>query len=243
VNATVVQLTLRTLLGRRRAWLLLVLPLVLVLLAVLLRLTVEPGPRDQAAADLLAVFAIGTIVPLLGLIAGTGAVGPEIDDGSIIYLLAKPLNRHAIALSKLAVAVGVVTGFGALPVALAGLLLSGTGSGIAVGFGLAALVAGVVYCAVFLLLAVVTRNAVVAGLLYVLVWESLVGSFVPGAQALSVQQWALSLARSVVDPGGGVVVTTAVGAGVGLPLLAAVGVAAAVLTGSRLRSLRLAGDE
>ncbi len=37
-----------------------------------------------------------------------------------------------------------------------------------------------------------SRNAVVIGLLYALIWESLVGTFVPGAQTLSVQQWALA---------------------------------------------------
>ena len=41
-------------------------------------------------------------MPLLGLIAGTGAIGPEIDEGSIVYLLAKPLNRYSIVVTKLA---------------------------------------------------------------------------------------------------------------------------------------------
>ena len=51
-------------------------------------------------------------MPLLSLIAGTGSIGPEIDDGSIVYLLAKPLNRYSIVVTKLAVAIGVVIVFG-----------------------------------------------------------------------------------------------------------------------------------
>ena len=119
-------------------------------------------------------------MPLLGLIAGTGSIGPEIDDGSIVYLLSKPLSRFSIVLTKAVVAVGVITVFGALAVLLAGLVLSGTSDNLAVGYAVGALVAGVAYGTFFLLLAVLTRHAVVVGLLYALIWETLVGSYVPG---------------------------------------------------------------
>jgi ABC-2 type transport system permease protein len=102
----------------------------------------------------------------------------------------------------------------------------------------------VAYCALFLLLAVLTRNAVVIGLIYALVWETLIGSLVPGAQALSIQQWALALTRVVVgDPADALEVTAAVRPEVALPLLAVVTVGATVFAGSRLRSLRLTGEE
>lgn len=244
MNATVAMLTARMLLGRRRALLLLALPAVLLVLSVVVRLTVSEANRSDVAVGLLGAFAVATVVPLLGLIAGTGAIGPEIDDGSIVYLLAKPVSRHSIVLTKLAVAVAVVTAFAALPVLFAGLVLAGTADGLAVGYGLAAFVAGVAYCALFLLLAVLTRNAVVVGLLYALVWESLVGSIVPGAQALSIQQWSLALTRAVVgDTADLLGVTSAVRLGVAVPLLAVLVVATTYAAGSRLRSLRLAGDE
>ena len=69
---------------------------------------------------------------------------------------------------------------------------------LAVAYAVGALVAGVAYCALFLLLAVLTRNAVVVGLVYALVWEAAVGNSVPGAQALSIQQWSLAVTRAVV---------------------------------------------
>ena len=137
------------------------------------------------------------LLPLLGLIAGTGVIGPEIDDGSIVYLLAKPLNRPVIVVTKLAVAIGVITLFGALPMFIAGMVLVGE-VGFALSYAIGALAAGMAYCALFLLLAVVTRNAVVIGLLYALIWESLIGQFVPGAQALSIQQWGLALTERFV---------------------------------------------
>ena len=192
------------------------------------------------APELLTAFGLAVLMPLLGLIAGTGAIGPEIDEGSIVYLLAKPLNRYSIVLTKLVVAIGVVVAFGVLPVAVAGVVLTGEVGAVTVAFTVGALAAGVAYCAVFLLLAVVTRNAVVIGLIYALIWESLVGGFVPGAQALSIQQWSLAVVqeaarrrRRAPRPGRGRRLRHGAGAAV------VVTVAATAYAGSRLQTLRL----
>jgi ABC-2 type transport system permease protein len=242
MNGTVALLTARSLLGRRRALLLLGLPVVLLLLAVLARALA--GKDADVTVGILGGFALATLVPLLGLIAGTGAIGPEIDDGSIVYLLSKPLSRHSIATTKVFVAIGVITVFAALPTLLAGLILSGTSNRLAAAYGLGALLAGVAYSALFLLLAVVTRHAVVLGLIYALVWESLVGNFVPGAQTLSVQQWALAVTAAVLgDRASPLNVSSAVSLAVAVAFLAVLILGSTWYAGWRLRSLRLTSDE
>jgi len=242
MNPTVARLTARSLLGRRRAYLLMALPGVLILLCILVRLLA--GEDNDITVGILGGFALSTLVPLLGLIAGTGSIGPEIDDGSIVYLLSKPLSRHSIAGTKAAVAATVVTVFAALPVLVAGLVLAGTSDGLAAGYFLGALVAGLAYATLFLLLAVVTRHAVVIGLIYALIWESLVGSYVPGAQALSIQQWSLALTAKVVGPRADALnVTSAVSLGVAVPLLVLLAAGSTWYAGRRLRSLRLTSDE
>ena len=242
MNATVARLTARSLLGRRRAYLLMALPGVLILLCILVRLLA--GEDNDITVGILGGFALSTLVPLLGLIAGTGSIGPEIDDGSIVYLLSKPLSRHSIAGTKAAVAATVVTVFAALPVLVAGLVLAGTSDGLAAGYFLGALVAGLAYATLFLLLAVVTRHAVVIGLIYALIWESLVGSYVPGAQALSIQQWSLALTANVVGSRAEALnVTSAVSLGVAVPLLVLLAAGSTWYAGRRLRSLRLTSDE
>jgi len=242
MNATVAQLTARSLLGRRRALVLLALPAVLLVLCGLVRLLA--GSDQRIGVNLLSTFALGTVVPLLALIAGTGAIGPEIDDGSIVYLLSKPLSRRTIVHTKLAISVGTVLVVAALPVLVAGLLMLGTADRLAIGFAVAAAVAGIAYCALFLLLAVVTRNAVVIGLVYALVWEAVIGNFVPGAQAVSIQQWSLALTDRIVgsrlaelDVRPAVELTTAV------PLLLAVLIGCTWYAGTRLRSIRLSSAE
>jgi ABC-2 type transport system permease protein len=241
MNATVAQLTARSLLGGRRVILLIALPGVLVLLAVIARGLA--GPDNDVAVGVLSGFAMGTLVPLLGLIGGTGAIGPEIDDGSIIYLLSKPLSRFSIATTKVAVAVAVISVFAAVPTLLAGLILSGP-SRLAVAFAVGALVAGAAYGTLFVLLAVITRHAVVIGLLYALIWETLVGSYVPGARALSIRQWALAVTEKALgDQADPLKVESAVNLGVGVVFLLIIIVGGTWLAGSMLRSLRLTSDE
>ena len=241
MNSTIAALTLRTLLGRRRAWLLLVLPAALLLLSLLLRLTVGEEDRTDAAVVVLGAFAIATVIPLLALIAGTGALGGEIDDGSIVYLLSKPVSRHVIVTTKLAVSAAVLAVFGAVPVLLSGLVLVGWADRLAVAYGVGALVAGTTYCAAFLLLSVLTRNAVVVGLVYALVWEAGVGNVLPGAQALSIQQWSLAVTRLIVgeDRADALDLTAAVRPQIAIVLLVVVLVGATYGAGRLLRSLRL----
>jgi ABC-2 type transport system permease protein len=158
--------------------------------------------------------------------------------------LSKPLSRFSIVLSKVVVAIAVITVFGSVTVLLAGLVLSGTSDNLAVGYGIGALIAGIGYGTLFLLLAVVTRHAVVIGLLYALIWETLVGSYVPGAQTLSIQQWSLAITEKVVGPDAEQLgITSAVSLGAAIPLLLVVIVGSTWYAGWRLRSLRLTSDE
>ncbi|WP_088318818.1 ABC transporter permease subunit [Kineosporia sp. R_H_3] len=242
MNATVARLTVRGLLGRRRALLLLVLPLVLVGMAAVVR--VVAGADDGTAVGLVGGFGLGTIVPLVALLAGTGSIGPEIDDGSIVYLLSKPISRFTILVSKLATAVVVALALGALPLAAAMLVLADSPGALVVPYLLGAAAACTAYAALFLCLAVVTRNAVIVGLLYAIVWETTVAGFVPGAQNLSVRQWSLGLTEALLgadaDRFG---VTAAVAASTGGALLVALTVAATYHGARRLQTLPLTSAE
>ncbi|MFC8129437.1 ABC transporter permease [Streptomyces sp. NPDC057302] len=237
-DPTVARLTYRALLGRRRALILFALPVLLIVISAAVR--GFSGPDDQVASDLLGGFALATMVPIIGVIAGTGAIGPEIDDGSVVYLLSKPIKRPTIIITKLTVAIAVTMAFSAVPTFIAGMILNGNGQQIAVAYTIAALVASIAYAALFLLLGTITRHAVVFGLVYALVWEALFGSLVAGARTLSVQQWSLAVAQKTA---GGDLVTSDVGLPVATVLLVGVTVLATWYAGQKLRSLTLAGEE
>ncbi len=237
-HPTVARLTYRALLGRRRALLLFALPLLLLVITAAVRAL--SGADDTTANHLLQGFALSSMVPLVGVIAGTGAIGPEIDDGAIVYLLAKPIRRSTIIVTKLLVAIGVTMAFSAIPTLIAGYILNGNGQNLAIAYCVATAVASVTYAAIFLLLGVLTRHAVVVGLVYALVWETVIGNIVPGAQTLSVQQWALAVGQKLAH---GNLVDSAVSLPTGIVLLAAVTVVATWYAARRLRTLKPVGDE
>ncbi|MFI6476530.1 ABC transporter permease [Nonomuraea sp. NPDC050663] len=238
MNTVVAGITFRAMLGRRRIVLLILLPVFLIGMAFALRLL---GDADQATAvSLLQAFSIGTMLPLLGLIAGTGVIAPEIDDGTIIHLLSKPISRPVIAQTKFLVAATMLVLFAAIPTYAAAWILIREEAGIALGFAIGATVAGFAYAAVFLLLGVVTKHAVAIGVVYALIWEGLIGNFVPGARKFSIQQWGQTIADQLTDVP---FLKSDVAIGFAVPALVIVTVGAVVLAGLRLRSFSLTGDE
>jgi ABC-2 type transport system permease protein len=238
MNPTIAMITFRAMLGRKRALLLLGLPLILLILSVVLR---AAGQNDlDVSADVIQQFGLATLLPLLALIAGTGVIGPEIDDGQIMYVLTKPIPREVIVLTKLVVAIVLTTAFATVPTLVAGLVLTGTTAQLTPAFTVGVLIGGVAYSAVFVALAVASRNAVTIGLLYALVWESLLGSFAPGAKSASIQQWCLSITDALTDASP---VTSTVDLPLAITLLVVVTAAGTLLATFRLRSLPVASAD
>jgi ABC-2 type transport system permease protein len=238
VSPTIVRLGVRSVFGRRRGILLFLLPLVLVGLAVLVRVLV--GDDLGAAADTLYGLGLVVIVPLVALLATTGVLAPEIDDGSIAYLLAKPISRHTIVVSKLVVAGSCVLLFAAVPMLIAGLVLALDDPKLGAGFALGSLAGGLAYCALFALLSVMTRHAVVVGLIYMLIWEGLLGGLLDGVRWLSVTRWAGAIIDQVTD---GINLVEGLGTVYAVAATVVVLVAGTWLTGRKLRAFNLTGDE
>lgn len=238
VHRTVLRIGVRSVFGRRRGALLAVLPVVLVGLATLVRVLVGRDPT--AAQDVLYALGLAVIMPLVALLATSGVLAPELDDGSISYLLAKPVPRHAIVLSKLLVAVACVVLFAVLPVLAAGLVLLADVPELALGFALGALTGGVAYCALFAWLSVLTRHAVVVGLVYLLIWEGLLGGLLDGVRWLSLTRWAAAVAQQVAP---GFEVVDDLGTTYAVTATAVVVVLGTWLTAQRLRGFNLTGDE
>jgi len=238
LSPTVVRLGTRSVFGHKRGVLLFLLPLVLLGLAGLIRGLAGQDPR--VAVDVLTSLGLTVVVPLGALLATTGLLAPEIDDGSISYLLAKPISRHTIVLSKLLVALGCVVAFAVVPMFVAALILYTEEPGLALAFAAGSLAGGAAYCALFAFLSVLTRHAVVIGLLYLLVWEGLLGGLLDGVRWLSVTRWARAITEEV-SPGFDVVDN--LGPTYAVIATLVVLVLGTYFTGRRLRAFNLTGDE
>lgn len=195
-------LTLRQLVGRGRTLVMGVLAVLPVLLAVVYRLGSEDVDRQEwAASILLDGLIVTTLLPLVALVYGTAAIGAEIDDGTAVYLLTKPVSRTRIMLAKLLAAwlltsaTVLVSGLGAAAIALAGT----SQGGILPAFAVALVVGSLVYTALFLMLSVRTSRALIAGLVYVFVWEGVVNGLFAGTRLLSVRHATLAVADALLD--------------------------------------------
>lgn len=235
INTTVLRITLRGLLGRRRFLLLLPLPALVAGLALLAdSLGAEPA---EWAQPILIGLGVVVVLPLLALIIGASVLGSEIDDGTIVHILAKPLPRREILLSKLVVAVVVTAVAVGAGMALAG-LVAGSGR-LVLGLLAGTAVGAVAYGAFFLALSLVTRRPVLVGLLYILIWEGLLGNLVSGTRVLSIQQYVISVAEWAA---GTTLFSGNLSVPVSLSMAGAVTVAATALAIDRLRSFSVAGE-
>ena len=198
MNGVIARITLRQLLSRRRTLLLLLLGGVLVLVAGIFRLAGEEARALPFTAGLLGNLGVGTLMPLVALIFGTGAIGAEIEDGTAIFLLAKPISRRTIVLTKLAVAAVCSAALTCGPMLLAGLISAGgLGEGLVPGMVAAAAIGSLLYCAIFVVVSLVTSRAFVFGLAYVLIWEGLLAGLFAGTRTFSVRQLTLAFADSI----------------------------------------------
>ncbi|MEU0549238.1 ABC transporter permease subunit [Micromonospora sp. NPDC005979] len=233
--STITWITARGLFGRRRFLLLLPLPLVLLGLAVLCR-SLGVDPR-QWGPPVLVGLGLAVVLPVVALIIGTGVLGAEIDDGTVVHILTKPLPRWQIVLPKLAVATGVTAATVAVPLYVAGVLADSVRLGLALAA--ASALGALAYSALFLALSLITRRPVLLGLVYVLIWEGLLGNFVSGTKVLSIQQYVIALADRLAPSG---LLETSVSVPVAGVMTALVSVGFTVLAIDRLRSFSVAGE-
>lgn len=202
MNTTVFFLTLRQIGGRRRVLLGGLLTLIVpVGMALIYRAGDFDDPLDWTANVLLKNIIMTAVLPLACLLLGTSALGSEIEDGTAVYLLSKPVPRRAIILAK-ALAAFVMSAAFLLPAtAIAPLLsLEGTqGDGIVAGFFAAAVLGIVAYTVLFVLLSIITSRALFIGLAYVFIWEGAVGDLFTGTRYFSIRQYCLGIADALSD--------------------------------------------
>lgn len=192
----VTTLTVRQFTGGRTAKLAMALSLIPALFAVIY--AVRPWGVTPAGflGDMFRELFLPTLLPIVVLLPATAAFGEELEDGTLPYLLMKPISRVRIVLGKYLAATLV-----ALPALLIGLVvttlvasrgreLEALGSRF-VGMAGASAVATLLLGAVFLLVSLFVPRALLAGIIYVFVWESLLGRFLPGVRAISSREQAL----------------------------------------------------
>jgi ABC-2 type transport system permease protein len=220
----IARVTLRALVSRRRTVLMLLLAAVPILVGVLVRANTDGIGEVGPTLDGLVVR---IILPLVALVFGTAALGSELEDGTAVHLLTKPIGRSTIVLAKVAVA-GTLTAALVVPSTLVTVLLltrpyeDGVGNAISLGIGV--LAGSYLYASIFAALSIITSRGLILGLGYALIWEGLLAGLLPGTQVFSVREYVRGIVHAV-SPG---VIDSIVGTGALVYAAIALGAALAI---------------
>jgi ABC-2 type transport system permease protein len=197
-RAPIAAVTLRGLLDRRRTWLMVGLAAIPI---VLTALVAGFGEADIEASDFDTLI-IRTVLPLIALVFGTAAIGSELDEGTIVYLLTKPVGRMRIVLSKAIVAAGLTAALivpSALLTGVVAVINDADLLGVGAAYAIAAAVGGAAYVTLFLSISTFTSRALAIGLGYVMLWEGILADLLEGTRILSIRQATLAVARELAD--------------------------------------------
>jgi len=200
LDMTVVWLTWRQLFARRRIYVAAAFALLPVIFTIFFKFAADDyeGARLAFFSGVSRELIIGTLVPLAAALFGTTAFGGEVDDGTLVYLLVKPIPRWRIVFSKYIVAVLSTVGVMIPAMVLPWLMLSGPDLPFDVlrGFLLGGAGGAAIYCALFLSLGLATRRALVFSLLYVIAFEAVLSRNLVGVKSLSVREFAVAMSQA-----------------------------------------------
>ena len=192
----VTTLTVRQFTGGRTVRLVLALSLIPVLFAAIYVARPWEVTPNEFAVDLYRELIVPTLLPIVVLLPATAAFGNELEDGTLPYLLMKPVSRLRLVLGKYAAV--LLVSIPALLVGLAATMLiaaqaprAGDLGRILAAMAGASAAAAALLGAVFLLVSLVIPRALLAGMIYIFAWESLLGRFLPGVRAISSREQAL----------------------------------------------------
>ncbi len=167
----------------------------ILVLAIALGINRQVSDQQQAIADgvsLVTALGIGLMVPIVSLVLSSSTLGELIEDETIVYLWHRPLARWKLAVAAWLASASVAIPLTTLPLALAGFIASrdaSTAAAIALATGLASLA----YGALFVLLGLLFRRALIWGLIYLFIWELFVANVGGGSAQLSIRTYPLSV--------------------------------------------------
>jgi ABC-2 type transport system permease protein len=201
LNRTIMWVTFRQLFTRQRFITALVISLVPLIIAISQKAT--HGAYDMETGRFLVgmykEFVIGTLLPLVAVVFGSSAFGTEMTEGTIVYTLVKPEPRWRVVLSKFVVA-ALATVLVMVPaVFLPWALVDKTEFPLSVPMIIlgGAAIGALLYSALFIALSIMSKRALVMGLVYIIVVEFTLSRQAAGVKSFSVRELVLTATSKI----------------------------------------------
>lgn len=190
-------LTLRQLAGKWRVIIIVVLSILPIVMAIASTIGQDSTSQSEIDDFLVNGMFASAILPIIVLALATAALGNEVEDKTLGFLVLNPLPRWQIVVPKLLAAVTI----GGIVVVISGIISAlvafegDTKAAVAIAIGLFAGVA--TYSSLFLWLGLMTSRGLAVGLLYVFLWEGLFSNFVSGIRMISIREYIIGITKAV----------------------------------------------
>jgi ABC-2 type transport system permease protein len=159
---------------------------------------VDDVDRAEAGVQIISNLGLGVLIPVVALVFASASLGDLREDRTLVYLWLRPMDRWPVVVAAAAASVTIAAPLTLVPTAL-GAALTGAGGTLVVAAVASGLLAVVTYSAVFVLVGLVLRRALVWGLLYVLIWEGFVALAGAGAARVAIRAYTRSLLSHIAD--------------------------------------------
>jgi ABC-2 type transport system permease protein len=156
------------------------------------------GNTDEDIGDIYVALTVTVLLlialPVAALVLSSAAFGEERRDQTLPFLIVKPVPRWVIAIAVTAAGILATLVVGGIGVLGGWAVAAVATSDYAIGLPtvVALVVAAMGYGAVFVPLGLLVGRSTLAGLAYIFIWETILGSFVPGISAASVFRTSVS---------------------------------------------------
>ena len=159
--------------------------------------------QDLSAAGLLrdgAEYADGfgliIIVPIVSLVFGSSVLGETREDGTLVYLWLRPMNRGPVVAGAAAAAFTAALPLTVIPTVAGGWLAAGRAAGssdLLLGALAGAALGTAAYSSLFVLVGLLLKKPIIWGIGYVLLWEGLAVGLGDFTARLSLRGYSRSL--------------------------------------------------
>jgi ABC-2 type transport system permease protein len=192
-------LTVRQLISRWRMSILAILAGLPVLSAVIMVQSTSASFVGEFETIVLSALLAGSIVPLIVVSTASVAFSNEVEDQTLANLTLTPLPRWQIVLPKIFGSILVAGPFILCGAFFTGFIAFNRDLLATLAVTVATLAGLLMYASFFTWLGLATRQAIGAGLLYIVLWEGFFSGYVSGIRFLSIRHYSVALMHGL-DP-------------------------------------------
>ena len=173
--------------------------------AVVIAIAIAVGASDSDRFDqvergvrLISNLGFTTLLPIVALVFASAALGDMREDGTLVYLWLRPMDRWPVVVGAWLASITVSLPLTIIPLVVSSVAVDG-GNDLIAATALAGVIGVVAYSALFVLLGLLLKNSIVWGLGYILIWEGLIAAFGSFAAKLAIRGYTRSILTSLTD--------------------------------------------